>query len=328
METPGKRLKFSYSSGSDFWMVCSHSTQCTTVPKEIGSNSNWVKQRPEPICSIGVVLAMKIIKLEPQPIAQFPFLNAGRRANDFFVDQLPVYKAIVDGFPNSLEAIIATADLQGLESVPAAPSRPLRLLGQVLPKLLEDVLDGLGINSGDRVASMLAGDFYTYPDLHGRGGTGDVMRVWESFAANYQWVYGVAGNHDLFGDQISYKPKWNGPRIHLLDGDRTELDGLKIAGISGVIGNPRKNFRRTHQDYIESLELLLGEPTDIALMHEGPQAPQKNCRGVIEITEVVEKTKPSLVIRGHKHWPEPLGELDCGVQILNVEATVVVMVPA
>jgi Icc-related predicted phosphoesterase len=269
---------------------------------------------------------MRINRLESQAIAKFPFLNAGRRANDFFVDQLPVYRATVDELPDSMDAIIATADLQGLESMPEAPDRPLRLLGEVLPDLLEDVLESLGINSGNRVAALMAGDFYTYPDLRGRGGTGDVTRVWETFADHYGWVLGVAGNHDTFGSQHSHRPNWRGPYVHMMDGDRVNLDGLKVAGLSGVIGNPRKNFRRTQDDYLESLELLLSEPTDIALMHEGPHAPDKHCRGVIEITDIVERTRPALVVRGHKHWPKPLVELECGVQILNVEATVVILV--
>ncbi len=67
---------------------------------------------------------MRINRLNPQPIARFPFLNAGRRANDFFVDQLPVYLAHVEGIPESVEAIIATADLQGLEATPQKPGQP------------------------------------------------------------------------------------------------------------------------------------------------------------------------------------------------------------
>lgn len=270
---------------------------------------------------------MKIKRLNLQPIAQFPFLNAGRRANDFFVDQLPVYLAHVEGMPESVDAMIATADLQGMEYPENNPAQPPRLLGEALPSLLEDVLDGLGIHSGNRVATLLAGDFYTYPDLHGRGGTGDVTPVWEALADSYQWVYGVAGNHDMFGSELSRKPNWNGPNVHLMDADRSDFYGIQIAGLSGVIGNPRKNFRRTHQDYLETLELLLHDATDVLLMHEGPHAADKNCRGIIEITDVIQKKKPSLVIRGHKHWPVPLVELDSGIQVLNVEATVVIMIP-
>ncbi len=113
--------------------------------------------------------------------------------------------------------------------------------------------------------------------------------------------------------------------VHFLDGERLDIDGIKVAGISGVIGNPAKNFRRTTQDFLETVELITSSPTDIALMHEGPDGIQRGYRGIEEVRKVIEKTKPSIVVRGHKHWPEPLVELNCGVQILNVEATVVVL---
>lgn len=268
---------------------------------------------------------MKITHIDSEPLLSVPYLNAGRRPNDFFEDQLPVYHATVNELPKSVDAILVTADLQGLEPLAPDPAFPPRLLGEALPDILDPVFEGLGIDVPHKITAFLAGDFYTYPDLRGRGGTGDVTNVWKTFADRYGLVYGVGGNHDLFGSDVNSKPNWRGPEVFFLDGDRAEFGSVRVAGLSGVIGNPRKNFRRTHQDYIESLELLLSEPTDILITHDGPDVPNTPCRGIPEVREVILKYKPSLVVRGHSHWPQPCVQLSEEVQVLNVDATVVIL---
>jgi len=184
-------------------------------------------------------------------------------------------------------------------------------------------LEQLGVNSGKQVGAILAGDFYTYPDLKGRGGSGDVTEVWQAFADEYRWVVGVAGNHDTFGERGRPFSRTNAT---FLDGQREEVDELRFAGLSGVIGNTRKNYRRSHEDYLFELDDILSGPTDILVMHDGPDAPdEKGCRGIEEAREIIERRKPNLVVRGHCHWPVPFVELSCGVQILNVDATVAIL---
>ena len=63
-------------------------------------------------------------------------------------------------------------------------------------------------------------------------------------------------------------------------------------------------------------------------MHDGPDADIPGCRGITEAREIIQRKNPSLVIRGHKHWPQPLATLPNGTQVLNVEATVVILVDA
>ena len=269
---------------------------------------------------------MKILDIQSDPIAEFRYLNAGRRPNNFTVDRLPVLLGTVDELPDSVDALLVTADLQGRETPETSLGNPARLMGQILPDQMIDVFLRLGIGEMDRVGAILAGDFYTYQDLRGRGGTGDVSKVWKSFSREFKWVIGVAGNHDMFGKTPSQPPRSKMSHVHFLDGERIKIDGIQFAGISGVIGNPAKNFRRTAQDFIETVELITSSPTDIALMHEGPDGAKSGFRGIEAVRSTLEKTQPSIVIRGHKHWPEPLVELSCGVQVLNVEATVVVLV--
>ena len=268
---------------------------------------------------------MKIERFNSTPIARIPFLNAGRRPNQFYKDSVSVFHARSQ-LPSNLDAIIVTADLQGRETFPNhkfGPAQGLRLLGEVLPDHLFPILHNLDVHANQRIGAILAGDFYTYPDLRGRGGTGDVTSVWQSIANEYRWVVGVAGNHDTFGKRGQTFSQSN---AHFLDGHRVDVDGLRIAGLSGVIGSPRKNFRRNHADYINELDDLLSQPTDIALMHEGPNAPhERGCRGIDDIREVIAMRSPKLVIRGHCHWPKPFVEYPSGVQVLNVDATVVII---
>ena len=268
---------------------------------------------------------MKIVELKDKPIGEIAFLNAGRRPNRFFRDTLSVFHGRLAQLPDALDAVVVTADLQGRE-LPGAPKRSpqdsLRLLGEIMPDLLIEFLDALNVNSNANVAAILAGDFYTYPDLRGRGGTGDVTAVWQSFADAYQWVIGVGGNHDNFGERSE---PFTSSNSFFLDGDRKEIDGWKFAGVSGVIGNPKKNFRRSHEDFLYVLDEVIAAPTDVLVMHDGPSGGQTGYRGIEEALEIVEKRRPALVVRGHRHWPTPMVEVKYGVQILNVEQTVVIL---
>ncbi|MEZ6040302.1 MAG: hypothetical protein R3C20_07335 [Planctomycetaceae bacterium] len=72
---------------------------------------------------------------------------------------------------------------------------------------------------------ILAGDFYTVPNLDKRGGSGDVTSVWQAFARQFKWVVGVAGNHDIFGNSEAPAQRISA-NSHYLDGQRVMLSGL------------------------------------------------------------------------------------------------------
>jgi len=267
---------------------------------------------------------MRILSIKPEPIVEIPFLNAGRGPGGFYEDRLPVQEAVVDRLPDGVSAIIATADLQGRERFQDGPEGQPRLLGEALPsRLATDVLPALGL-SGDRIGVLLAGDLYTVPALDRRGGSGDVTDVWRAFGDEFSWVVGVAGNHDTFGPDPNAPPRFSRP-LHYLDDDRVDIDGLKIAGLGGIIGNPRRPRRRSEQQYTECLEALLRHQTDILITHDGPNDPVQGLRGSPLIREVVERLRPSLVVRGHAYWRQPLSQLSGGVQVLNVDRRVVVL---
>ena len=267
---------------------------------------------------------MKITSLSSDPIVQIPFLNAGRGQGGYYVERLPIFLAAVDELPDELDAVVATANLQGRERFEESPGGAPRLLGETLPQqLAEDILPKFGIDAL-RTGSILAGDFYTVPALDKRGGSGDVTKVWEAFGREFRWVVGVAGNHDMFGESLHPNRATSANR-HYLDGSCVTLDGLAIAGVGGVIGNPSRAHRRTEDGYVDALLEVLDEPVDILITHDGPEGPERGQRGSPRATYVLNELCPSLNIRGHSHWETPLVNLDGGTQVLNVDCRVVVL---
>jgi len=258
---------------------------------------------------------MQILSITTEPILEIPFLNAGRGPGGFYVDRLPVIDAVVDSLPDDLDAIVATGDLQGRERLQESKGAPPRLLGEVLPsRLSEEILPSLDL-AADRSGVLLAGDLYTVPALDRRGGSGDVTGVWTAFGQEFAWVAGVPGNHDTFGDGINPSHPLPG-NLHYLDNRRAAIDGLRIAGLGGIIGNPRRPHRRTDQELDQCLDELLSEPTDALVMHDGPDVPESRLRGSPVIRQALERLRPPLVVRGHAYWKEPLAELAGGTQVL------------
>ncbi len=60
-------------------------------------------------------------------------------------------------------------------------------------------------------------------------------------------------------------------------------------------------------------------------MHDGPDVPEFGYRGTSPIREALELLDRPLVIRGHAHWENPLAEFANGLQVLNVDARVVIL---
>jgi predicted phosphodiesterase len=174
---------------------------------------------------------------------------------------------------------------------------------------------------------VLAGDLDVRENLDCRGGSGDVLAVWKAFERRCRWAVGVAGNHDSFGSKprrgIDPGDLRRQPNIHFLDGSMVELDGLKIAGLSGIVGNPRRPFRRRESDYVDAVSKLRQSRPDILIWHDGPEVPQFGFQGNSAVREALEKERSMLVICGHSHWESPLALLNNGTQIVNVGGRVI-----
>lgn len=272
---------------------------------------------------------MRILSIDTdKPIHSIDYLNVAQGTRRVVTETLEVLSARVDVLPAPVEALILASDLQGRETDSSPETGGRRLLGEVVAEDLA-ILSDLGeLPPRDRMGVILCGDLFARPELDRRGGSGDCRPVWLAFRDGYRWVCGVAGNHDLFGEKPSlpdFTAFASEPGIHFLDGQTVCLDGLRIGGVSGVVGNPRRPFRRGEADYLETVNRLLRDPLDLLLLHDGPDHPEPGFKGWPGVRGLLENSRPLLTVRGHAHWPRPLVQQHNGGQVLNADAQVIVL---
>src|SRR4051812_12692028 len=190
--------------------------------------------------------ALQIVGIDDAQIREIHYLNASSRGSTD-VERLPVERgALAAPLAAELDALIVCSDLQGVVPGPGGRSE---LLGVQVATVLEELAVDAAIPPAARTGVILAGDLYSVPAANKRGGYGDVADVWAAFAERFAWVAGVAGNHD----DVSGVARL-GARVHLLDGDLAEPDGLRIGGVGGIIGNPRKPGRRSEDQQLRTIE--------------------------------------------------------------------------
>ncbi len=270
---------------------------------------------------------MRILSVEKGPPQwSLSYLNAAPRGGSMPAE-LPILRGTVDSLPGELMGLLVTSDLQGVAPLPS-DGGALALLGQVLAEHLQTLAEAGDIPPLRHIGVLLAGDLYSAPAGDQRGATGDVRRVWQAFTERFRWVAGVGGNHDLFGTPRERERFTTQPGVHFLDGTAAELDSLRIGGVSGIIGNPKKPCRRDEETFFEMLERALFSHPELLVLHEGPDVPRTRRPGTPSIREQIEVARRDLlVICGHSHWHEPLAHLDSGCQVLNVDARAVLLLP-
>jgi Icc protein len=263
---------------------------------------------------------MRILSIDTNPIHEIccRYVRSGGAQS---VGQLPVLADYVDRLPPKLDAVILTSDLQA-----RALTSDL-LLAEVLAQELTMLANEGLIPSTSRTGIVFAGDLFTIQSLDKRGGYGDVCSAWLAFTPSFRWVTGVPGNHDRFGDTGEKERAFRrSQRIHLLDGDSIELDGVRIVGMGGIIGKPTKPHRRQKVDAMQLLHRLLQQKPEICVLHQGPNVPEHRLFGEPSIRQELLNHKDSvLVVCGHSHWPVPLVDLSSSVQVANVDMRVVVL---
>jgi len=261
--------------------------------------------------------ALQIVGIDDELIREVHYLTAASRGGGSDVERLPIARgALAAPLGDELSALIVCSDLQGFVPGPGGRSE---LLGVQVAAVLEDLASDGAIPPAARTGVLLAGDLYSVLAANRHGGYGDVAEVWGQFVERFAWVAGVAGNHD----DVSGVAKL-GPRVHLLDGELAEPGGLRIGGVSGIIGNPRKPGRRSEADQLRAIEHAIGHDLDILVLHEGPRGGDQQ-PGNHAIRAAIEAGAVGLTICGHDHWRAPLAAHAHG-QILNVDARVVVLV--
>lgn len=254
---------------------------------------------------------MKIIDLELRPFHQLDYRSSGPGGVERQV-AMPFHRAWVDAMPAGVQCLVALSDIQGRE----LDWNRNRLVGEAVAEELA-LLQELGeIPAVDAV--LLAGDLFDYPDCHKLGGTGDVTLVWNAFAIAARAVIGVQGNHDTIEEELA-------PNAIALDGQVRECAGLRIGGVSGIIGRGDRHHRRGEIAYRKLLQNTLATKPQILLLHQGPDDPDRNQPGDPSVRDYLKNHGSSLVVFGHKHWHQPLQDLG-GNQLLNVDHRLVVMI--
>ena len=261
---------------------------------------------------------MRIQYLNEQPIEKINYKTlepGGKVANA----ELPVLVGEITDLPENLDGIVVTSDLQGI----VAKGNEEFLLGEVVAEIIPILIEiELGIKPR-KVGVALGGDLFA--SLTKRGGLGDVRTVWNKFKSSFKWVVGISGNHDAFGDTISFEEFRKAEEIYYLDKEFKEIDGIDIAGISGIIGKPDRVNRRSEEEYLAILKKLLSKNPNIILLHQTPNNYIEKIDGDEKITNIIEKSNQTLVFCGHNHWDRPLLEFSNKTQVLNVDSRVVIL---
>uniref|UniRef100_UPI0035323441 metallophosphoesterase family protein n=1 Tax=Agarivorans sp. TSD2052 TaxID=2937286 RepID=UPI0035323441 len=199
-----------------------------------------------------------------------------------------------------------TSDLQGREQ----NKKTNRLIGELVAEELS-LLSELGEIPPISFV-VLAGDFYDHPELHKLGGTGDVTNVWNAFAKEFPYVIGVHGNHDIVVESHLAS------NTIVLDGSSKNYLGVRIGGVSGIIGRSDRNQRKSKQEFMSALAKVTTVKNDLILLHLGPADITNSQLGELEITNYLLSKSKGIVAFGHRHWSKSFIEIGKN-QVLNVD---------
>ena len=259
--------------------------------------------------------AIEIIGFDDDAIHRLLYVNAARGGGSK-VETMEITRARATGLPDTLGAIVAMSDLQGI--VPDPRTCEATLLGVAVAEALGELAFDDVLPPADRIGIVLAGDLYSVPAADKRGGFGDVAGVWRAFAKGFAWVAGVAGNHD----NVTTVKRTD--RVHLLDADIVALNGLRVGGVGLIAGNPAKHGRREEDEQLARIALVTSEGVDMLILHEGPNGDGNRQDGHPGIRAIIDEHVTPLTICGHFHWESPLS-CHPGGQILNVDSRVIVL---
>lgn len=229
---------------------------------------------------------------------------------------LPIYTAQLEGLNTDLKHLVIASDLQGIVGE-GEDAHQLSIA--LLDKLLE-LNEQEALFDVSQTAVILCGDLYA--EAHKRKGVyGDVRYIWQAYNAVFKSVVGVAGNHDAFGSKDDFDAFIKEEGIYFLDNDIINLDGIKVGGLSGMIGKTTKNQRKDKDRFLAQLKALLQSQCDFILLHEGPAFKAYRKRGNSLITEVIMDSKlNNRVFFGHRNWGELISTSMGNTSLLNTDA--------
>jgi len=129
----------------------------------------------------------------------------------------------------------------------------------------------------------------------------------------------VHGNHDTVDHETL------SDAVHVLDGNEVDAMGLRVSGVSGIIGSVNRNQRKSEAGFCKALHSTLKEEADILVLHQGPDDPATGRIGEPLVRELLEADGSGIVIFGHCQWQDPYAEVGKH-QVLNVDGRVMLLV--
>lgn len=262
-------------------------------------------------------------------LTTFPSVNCAPGGRGIERKQIPLLHFEADDWPDGdLRGLLLTSDLQCFDR-DDVPDFERTLMSLVVATEVAAMCDAGLLPPREAIGVILGGDLYSIPSLKQRGGEGNVEHIWQRFGELFRWVAGVAGNHDLFDGKDEFcgflrRQSNYGP----LDGDVYAMDNLRVGGVSGIPGNPRKAWRYETNEFADKLELVLSDLPDILVLHQGPDGSDGQM-GFSLINQMLSAsdTQPPLIAFGHRHWKKPLSDLDDKTQLLSLDSRVVLITP-
>ena len=258
-------------------------------------------------------------------IRQIPYLNASKvygKSPEY--GMLNIVTVAVDNL-KGFSALVLTGDLQ-FRDVNKSSDSQHKLIGNVLAKELFLLSQSKLLPAVENIGIILAGDLYCVENLDKRGGLGDVSEVWDSFYQYFPHVMGVLGNHDSIGtltlDKLSEFPK----RYNILHKNYVDINDVRISGISGIVGDPRRPNRVKENEYLDAVKNLLNARSDILITHEAPKFGEFGLSGNEPYRNYLESATPTLIVCGHNHWKIPYLKLKNDTQIFNVDSRCIVLI--
>lgn len=271
-----------------------------------------------------------LVDTTPEFIHAIPSVNCAPGARGVMRWPIGVERYRVRGLPDSVDALILTSDLQGVDRDDVEVAQR-RLVGFNVAEHIEELCDRGVLPEKSRCGVLLAGDLFAIKSLQKRGGLGDVVPVWQAFAERFRWVVGVAGNHDTFHDACDLSALDDLERCHGLDGDVQALEQLAIGGVSGVIGTTSRPWRRSAEHFAKMSAELLERSPDILILHQPPALLDIPGSGDERLAACITTRARgvSFVLCGHVHWPDAVqfleGEHQPRIPVINVDHRVVIL---
>jgi len=176
----------------------------------------------------------------------------------------------------AITSLVVASDLQGVARMPGGKV----LSGETVVEYLELLyaLHFPALASGQALA-LRCGDLYPNPAK--RGESGNPFRVWEAFSRAFGCTIGIAGNHDDFGADLARVQAL--PRAHFLARGTAQAHGLRLAGLSGIIGRPDKNFRLAEGPYVQAVAALLRQAPHVLRTHLSPGLNAQGLQGDVHL---------------------------------------------